>query len=329
MVTISTLRNALLSPEESFATIKNIRWDSTPIIRSTYFAETQIFIGSKQYLLAMPLTSVAMHCVERFCILKRHLKSGVVPALRIMRDEMSYVDAVGREHHCDILLEPMPDDMLPYGDAIANAQYDQAEADSLIAGLDKLEAELIRADVSLGNLRVENLCIDSNSMIRPIRWYHATNGAGGDKTSFKQLREQLSAHRGDMQMNDSMSKYFTCQMMERYLDFRTMAEGLIAVEDAEGWGFVDCQNHIIIKPRFDWVSDFCEGRAKVETKDGMGLINKMDNYVIQPRYEILNYDPISGQTRAFADGKWHTFNYSGDEIFDEQRPKKELITAEN
>jgi hypothetical protein len=93
---------------------------------------------------------------------------------------------------------------------------------------------------------------------------------------------------------------------------------LIAVEDESGWGFVDSDNNSIIESKFGWVSDFREGRAEVEYAQAMGLIDKCGNFIIDPLYDILDYNHISGQSRALKDGVWHIFDYSGNEVRQEQ-----------
>lgn len=310
MVTISNLRCALTTPRESFKTLKELSWEGEPIIRSTYFAETTVRFGNCSYLLAIPFSAVAMHRMERFCTLKRHLRSDIVPPLRIMRDEMLYTDAMGRECSCDVLLEPLAY-TTPYTDALANAQYDRSEAESLLAAIDRLEEELRRADVSLGNLRKENLGIDNNGNLRPLRWYYATKLFGSDKESFAKLREEIISYQQELCISDTANSYYTPLRLEGHLSSRSIIEGLIAVEEPTGWGFVDCNNQMIIEPQYSWVSDFHEGRAEVEIDEKMGLIDKTGRYIIAPEFEILDYDHISGQSRAKQGNEWHIFDYSG------------------
>lgn len=321
MATISNLRNALTWSASSFRILKELKWDNYPIIRSTYFAETRITLGQATYLLAMPLTAVAMHRVERFCILKRHLNSEVVPALRIMRDEMLYTNAIGKQCSCDILLEPLPD-ALPYEDALANAACDKAEAEALLTAIETLEEELRLVDISLNNLRKENILIDSEGLLRPIRWYHATDRSGNDTESFDLLRKEIETQCRDMELQDRATTYSTPLELQGHISTRSLREGLIAVEDESGWGFVDCNNKSIIEPVFSWVSDFYEGRAEVEIDCQMGLIDKSGDFIIEPRYDILDYDHTSGHSRALRDGRWHIFDYSGHEL--EQMPQSPL-----
>jgi hypothetical protein len=93
-----------------------------------------------------------------------------------------------------------------------------------------------------------------------------------------------------------------------------MREGLAAVEHDTGWGFVDSDNRLVVEPKYEWVSDFCEGRAEVQTEQGMGLIDRRGDYVIPPQYKIVEYDPVSGCSQALSDYGWLVFNYDGEEL---------------
>ncbi len=76
-------------------------------------------------------------------------------------------------------------------------------------------------------------------------------------------------------------------------------------------GFVDSENHFVIEPKYEWVSNFREGRAEVQCVDGMGLINKRGEYIIPPHYKIIDYDVVSGCSQALGDNGWRVFDYEG------------------
>ena len=88
-------------------------------------------------------------------------------------------------------------------------------------------------------------------------------------------------------------------------------EGLVCVEDDEGFGFVDTENNPVIRPQYTWAGDFREGRAEVETPSGMGLIDRQGRYVIPPEYEIVDYAPAESVVRVRKDGRWAEFDYLG------------------
>lgn len=166
MITVSSLRIALNSPAIHFRRLKNIRWDEEHITLSTYFATTHIRLGSVRYLLCLPLREESMRRAERFITLHKHLECTAVPRLEIFRDEMSYLSSAEQELKNDILLEPLPD-ALPLTDAIATLCSE--EAGRLLEGINKLEQQLLKADVSHNNIREEHLLINRFGTIFPIR----------------------------------------------------------------------------------------------------------------------------------------------------------------
>lgn len=308
MATISDLRTALAAPAARFKRLANITPSADEIIRSTLFAETIVRRYGRRYLLYMPLRPDSLHSVERFVARKRYITSPVVPKMEILREEMLCGHADMASEPCDILLEPIPEGAT-LAEAINDA-CDAMQAATLVRSLDNLRETLRRADITLHNIREHNIIVDPAGMMHPIRWYYAADGTGGDDEAFTCIRTRIAELFPNLGScpHEAAEPY----MPEGHLEARPMFEGLTAVCDRSGWGFVDCHNRPVIKARFAWVGDFCEGRTAVETKRGtMGLIDKQGRYVIPPRYKIVEYDPRSGNSHVRKGSKWGVFDYSG------------------
>ena len=316
MATISSFRAALLEPEKYFSQLAKMRSCDGNILSSTYFAETKVQCNGNK-LIYMPLSAVSLRRVERFIPLKRHLTNSVVPQLTILREEMRYKDAQGRSAVCDILCEPMPEGF-PFADAVASVASEE-EAAQLIAALEELQAQLLQADVSHNNIREENIYLDDNNHLSLVRWYYATAGAGGDKEAFAALRAKIADKCAVALREPDYDNYTVATPLTGHLSVRFMREGLAAVEHETGWGFVDSDNRIVIEPKYEWVSDFCEGRAEVQTEQGMGLIDRHGVCIIPPFYKIVEYDAVSGCSQALDDEGWHVFSYEGDELADDMQ----------
>lgn len=315
MITISTLRIALDNPASHFRRLKNIHWDEEHITYSTYFATTRVRLGSIHYLLCLPLREESMRRVERFILLHKHLECAAVPRMEIFRDEMSYLSSTEQELKSDILLESLPE-ALPLTDTIATLCDEEAER--LVEGINKLEQELLKADVSHNNIREEHLLINRFGTIFPIRWYYATAKAGGDAEAFTVLRQKIDASNTPQRSasTDTDTDIYNRSELDKYLFASTMHEGLIAVESTNGWGYVDYNCREVIKPQYIWANDFCEGRAEVQTKRGMGLIDKEGNYIIDPIYEAVEFDVEKGVVCACQKNQWALFDYSGNQLCD-------------
>jgi hypothetical protein len=312
MTTISSLRTALGQPKSYFKQLNDIVWCDDVIVRSTYFAQARITRQGKAYLLSMPLCATALKRIERFLPLQRHLKCGLIPRMEIFRDEMQHdISGAGR-CHCDILLEPLPD-ALPLADAIANIG-DEQNAQQLRRSLDALQRTLSAADVSHNNLKEENILIDANGILYPIRWYYATDKAGGDKEAIESLRTKIASSESMLLCEPDYEPYTVASALDKYLYAGDMHEGLIAVESDRGWGYVDCNCEEVIAPKYLWANDFCEGRAEVDTEQGMGLIDRQGNYIIEPIYETVEFDAENGWSRVCQNGKWALFDYSGEQL---------------
>lgn len=312
MVTITALRTALYQPAAYFQHLQQMECGDVEIVRSTHFAEARVKFSGKDYLLYLPLQEQSMQHIERFITLQRHALNRIVPLVKILRNEMRYETASGATLYADILLEPLPD-ALPLVDAIATIS-DEQEAHRMISSLESLRQALHSADVSHNNIRKENLLIDSRGVIYPIRWFYATDHAGGDDQPLENILNEVAAIVPELNLRASaapLNPDAWANGLDDYLYCGNPHEGLIAVESEEGWGYVDCNGCEVIKPQYIWANDFCEGRAEVQTPQGMGLIDKQGEYVIDPIYEAVEFDVDLGWVRVCQDNQWALFDYSG------------------
>lgn len=315
MATISSFRTALAAPQDHFATLKGIKCLDGNIVRSTYFAEAKVESAGQQMLIYMPLSAVSLRRVERLLPLKRHLTNSIVPQLTILREEMRCVDTLGRDSACDILCEPLPAG-LPFVDALATVADDK-ETEQLMTALDELQARLSEANISHNNVCAENLLLDEDNHLSLIRWYYATEGAGGDSAAFDTLRTKIVSMSESLALHEpELNLYNVSQPLTGHLAVRFLKEGLAAVEHDTGWGFVDSENRFVVEPQYVWVSDFREGRAEVQTANGMGLIDKQGEYIIPPHYSIVEYDEVSGHSQALQGDGWITFDYDGLRLYE-------------
>ncbi len=316
MVSISALRYALIAADRSFKSLSQLVWNDNPIVRSTLFAESKISIDGQPMLIFMPLRPDVLHRVERLLPLKRHITSPIVPRLSLLRREMRFTTTTGEEDFCDILLEPLHEGV-EFNFALQTAQCDAEYATDLLLAIENLQAALKIADISLNNLREENLVYSAEGVLYPIRWYYATAGAGNDTLAFERLHSKVEQLADKMLLCDSEPVEYKTSLpdLSGYKNHLALAEGLIAIESDTGWGFMDCECNIVIQPQYRWVSKFCEGRAVVESSEGLGLIDKSGNYIITPSYGVVEYNPTTGTTLVEdASGQWALFDYFGEII---------------
>jgi len=63
------------------------------------------------------------------------------------------------------------------------------------------------------------------------------------------------------------------------------SEGMALVEAGGKWGFIDTHGEVVIRPQYDWASDFFEGLAWVQVGQKCGYIDRRGEMVIEPRFE--------------------------------------------
>jgi hypothetical protein len=183
-------------------------------------------------------------------------------------------------------------------------------AERLLAALDTLETALRELNFSHNNLRAGNLRWSGGRFV-PLRYHDAHFGPSGDGAAFESLREQVRRTADPMCVGDTEAVYTPHRRLTGHRWTSHVFEGLVCVEDDEGFGFVDTENNPVIRPQYTWAGDFREGRAEVETPSGMGLIDRQGRYVIPPEYEIVDYAPAESIVRVRKDGRWAEFDYLG------------------
>lgn len=312
---IHTFARALMAPDLSFGELADAEVvrgaDGRPrLTRTSRFAEAEIRWRGGRWLLLMPLSRAAMLSAEHALGLVRRLCGArwVIP-YRMLAGEMRWQDDGGAARSCDLLLQPLPGGRT-FGEALAEAPHSR-----LAEELGILRREMAAAGVVHRNLREENLlhCAGGWAL---MRCYDLCEG-GEDARAFEALAHRLdAAAERASQVCDAEASYDCMPALEGHLWTGNLFEGLVCVEDAAGYGYVDGHNRWVIPPQYLWAGDFREGRAEVETPQGMGLIDREGRYVIPPRYEIVDYDPAGSVVRVRRDGRWALFDYLGRQLTD-------------
>lgn len=314
IVTLQHFSRALLTPDLSLATLADARPVTEPngiprLVRTTRFAEAEVEWRGERWLVAMPLNPSAMPRIERTVSALRKLNTGYLAECRILPGEMRWHDATGAERHTDLVLQH-----LPAGREFAEALLAEDKA-TLLAALDTLQAALGELEFTHNNLKETNLRWHRGRFV-PIRYYDARIGTAelgtGDREAFAALRHRIAEAPAPRQTaNDVTAHYNPLRRLTGHRWTSHVFEGLVCVEDDNGFGFVDTDNNPVIPAQFVWAGDFREGRAEVQTQTGMGLIDRRGCYVIPPEYEIVDYDPAASVVHVRNNGHWALFDYLG------------------
>ncbi len=303
--TLQTFTRALMTPDLSLRTLTDAHVvqgaNGMPVlVRTTRFAEAEIEWHDAHWLLSMPLSPGAVAHTERTASELRRLHTEHLTEYRILPGEL-------REGY-DLILQRLPE-----GCTFAEALLTQPK-ERLLTALDLLEAGLQELHFTHNNLKAANLRWTQGRFV-PIRYHDARIGSPQrDTEAFRALREAV-VQAADVQSAHDTEVYYTAQRkLSGHHWVSHTFEGLICVEDPDGYGFVDTDNNPVIPAQFSWAGDFHEGRAEVQTATGMGLIDRQGCYVIAPEYEIVDYDPIESLVRVRRNGLWATFDYLGQQL---------------
>lgn len=141
-----------------------------------------------------------------------------------------------------------------------------------------MQAALGELEFTHNNLKETNLRWHRGRFV-PIRYYDARIGTAelgtGDREAFAALRHRIAEAPAPRQTaNDVTAPYNPLRSLTGHRWTSHVFEGLVCVEDDNGFGFVDTDNNPVIPAQFVWAGDFREGRAEVQTQTGMGLIDR-------------------------------------------------------
>lgn len=304
---------ALLTPDLSFDRLRDARAVTSGgglprLMRTTRFAEAEIRWQGERWLLWLPLSPATIHTVTRTAMQLKRLNTASLTPYRILPGEFRWTDSEGRAQTTDLVLQH-----LPAGKTFAEALLTESGT-TLLAALGTLERDLRALAFAHNNLKAANLRWCGDRFV-PLRYHDARIGDEAsyerDAAAFEALRTEIAQAGQPLTVGDTTAAYDPLRRLEGHLWTSHVFEGLVCVEDATGFGFVDTENRPVIPAQFLWAGDFREGRAEVETPTGMGLIDREGRYVIQPEFEIVEYDPAKSIVHVRSGGRWALFDYLG------------------
>lgn len=312
MATLHTFSQALITPNESLATLRGVEVVCTreglpALHRTTGYAECEIRLLGERYLLLMPLSLSVRSRMERRVQQLLQLGSDLIAPIRLLTSELQWIDGQGIKRQCDLLLQALPGHPYEVGCELLGSER-------MIEAIDRLETDLREAGLGHNNLKHENLRVEGDRLVMVRPFDLTTQGATeADQKALEMLRREA------MERNcaeDASMDYVTPPLCSKYLFRGNEFEGLYCVEDEAGnYGYVDALEREVIALQFLWADDFHENRAVVETLDGMGVIDRTGSYLIEPRYEQIEYLYEESLFRAYGEGRWLTFDYLGRELY--------------
>ena len=313
MSTCSTFefRNALCMPYKMFSTLKNIESLMDTLTRSKYFAECRIREQSGEALLYAPIDKESLRMAHRANLVLNSAYDNGFIRLEILNDEMLRADAqsmrLEQSAHCTLVIERLPQS-ITLEEAIKSMSCEE-----LLRGLEMLDAELRRLDISHNNLTVENIIVDCNKRWLPIRQYYTRRGYGGDTKALDALRELIVKHHTPSTTIDISQQEPWCDMPN--LNDNALHEGRRRRVTERGVGFEDEYGKMVIEDKYLAASNFKENRAVVTSKSmKMGLIDRNGREIIEAIYDQVHYSEDSGKSIVVCNKLCAYFDYNGKQL---------------
>ncbi len=298
--TIVEFREALTHPQQYFKTLKNIKADIESIRRSRNFVECSAYIDDRKALIYAPITPKATTLVHGAIAALNDVESPLKTEMELYSCEMQRMNG----ERCSIIVEwPL------HGTPLSKSVY-TLSCQRLIAELDKLRHTLQTNNISINNLKAENIIVDNLGRWHIVRQYYATSSPAGDDAAINEIRLFIE--------KNALADIDTCMAAEPFSGYDTrprLVEHRRKIEQNGLIGFVDENDKLVIECQYIDATNFIEHRSVVTLMDHrVGVIDIDGNAIIEAKYDAIKYDVESGESWAFHGDKAAKFDYLGKQL---------------
>ena len=297
---IVEFRNALCEPSAYFCTLQNIEADTSTICRSRHFAECRATIDGRNAIIYAPISPQATTLMHGAIPLLRNTASRLCSELTFHACELRRANGTT----CSVFVE-----WVAWGRPLSEAIYTLSQS-RLLAELETLSTMLSRNNISLNNLKAENIIVDNLGKWHLTHQYYTTTSTAHADNAIESLHELIERNAlSDLDnhcLSEAMSKYTVSEPMHEHR--RTIEEnGLIGFTDESGKKVIECQ--------YISATHFVEHRSVVTLPNNrVGVIDIEGNEIIATRYDAINYDVESGESWVFLGDKATKFDYMGKQL---------------
>lgn len=300
--TINDLREALTAPEQHFCTLDNVRAELTTLSRTTHFAECVVTSHDHKMMLYVPITPRAMELALGANRALYATRGSRLRRMIILRAEM--ICRSKSERRCSVIVEDITE-LTPFRDALNGNN-----SLSLRDGIRELGTQLSFYNISHNNLTINNLMVDRNGIVHPIRQYYTTTGIGGDSESLKQILADVES----LLPRGCVCEDMSCYRVERDRRER-LNENRQMFRTARGIGYKDERGEVVIPDIYSWATDFYEGRAIVANNHNkFGVIDRNGNEIVPTIYDHIEFNRTTCGFKAYRDNLMAEFSYSAEQI---------------
>lgn len=308
---------ALSLGSDAFRSLENfsVRLDhrGVPAVnRTSLFAEAEITLGGRRWLLCAPLRSESLEIVGRAMRAGRRADRLTVPEWRILCEEFRFDDSCGGHCCCDLLLQRYPE-----GETLEEA-VTHIDTQRLLCELEELRSRFVKHGLRHRNLKPSNLVFGLDGRLHAVRCYYLSAGSevSAIEGEFDKVRGFILSH----PEIDGECEPPVSETLRREFDDVEPLHDMMQIVVREGlYGYADDEERVVIEPCFTYAEPFFENRAIVERCRGcMGVIDKQGRYVVPPEYDMISWTD-KGRFRVRKGELVGELDYSGAEMLPLQR----------
>ena len=290
----------MCEPDVHLCTLQNIEANTTTICRSRHFAECRATIDGRNAIIYAPISPEATTLMHSAIPLLRNTASRLCSELTLHASELRRANGTT----CSVFVE-----WVAWGQPLSEAIYTWSQS-TLLAELEALSEMLNKNNISLNNLKAENIIVDNLGRWHLTHQYYTTSSPSHDANaieSLRQLIERNALSNIDSQcLGEALSEYTTMEPMHEHR--RKIEEnGLV--------GFADESGNKVIECKYLSATRFVEHRSVVTLPNHrMGVVDIDGNEIIATEYNTIKYDVESGESWVFLGDKATKFDYMGKQL---------------
>jgi hypothetical protein len=277
-------REALSAPELHFKLLRQIEPilvnDKVVVQCSHHAIETQIIWEERRYILSLPFCSESLQHIEELNEIAINRSIGPLLHHRILYDELTLVNSLGKRDSFDIILQEIPEGT-PFKKAI-----DLFKAEDLRQAILKMKERLDNIGFLHRNLSPSNIIICKSGIARPLRYWYAKWECYSDND----ITQLLEAIESMSYMPEECKKPLIFNEDGIEYNIPRFHEGIKRLCRCGRYGFIDSDGKQVTPYIYSWANDFHEGRAVVSKNNKFGAIDNEGRKVIPVIYQTLEYD---------------------------------------
>ena len=290
----------MCEPDVHLCTLRNIEANTATICRSRHFAECRATIDGRNAIIYAPISPEATTLMHSAIPLLRNTASRLCSELTLHASELRRANGTT----CSVFVE-----WVAWGQPLSEAIYTSSQS-TLLAELKALCEMLNKNNISINNLKAENIIVDNLGRWHLTHQYYTTSSPAHDANAIEGLRQLIERNAlSDLDthcLGEARAEYAVWEPMHEHRR-KIYENGLV--------GFVDESGNKVIECKYLSATHFVEHRSVVTLPNHrVGVVDIDGNEIIATEYDAIKYDVESGESWALLGDKAALFDYLGKQL---------------